>query len=201
MDTITGFLPTTCCTSGWHCGQQALLNHQNRDIVLIDSNGVQLRKKIPVALSKGKSLANSTSIAFFRQEHQLLLNLDGDIYEVNLAGDELEFRHLIRVKDIQFITCIRYYPQQGLLIIGSNTQGLFIFKKQQLVSVGKNNANGDAFYALAPYGNNQVLSVTGVLPGKPDATRYDRGELTGLAYYVTVTGIIGIAVSYASGNR
>jgi hypothetical protein len=148
-------------------GNKLCLITKNRDIVLIDSNGVQLRKKIPVALSKGKSLANSTSIAFFRQEHQLLLNLDGDIYEVNLAGDELEFRHLIRVKDIQFITCIRYYPQQGLLIIGSNTQGLFIFKKQQLVSVGKNNGNGDAFYALAPYGNNQVLSVTGTLPGSP----------------------------------
>ena len=98
-----------------------------------------------------------------------MLNLDGDVYEVRLSGDELEFRHLITVKDIQFITCIRYYPKQGLLIIGSNTEGLFLFKKQQLVSVGKNYANPDAFYALAPYSDDRVLTTNGLLPhGRPE---------------------------------
>ena len=137
---------------------------QNRDIVLIDSNGVRSHQKIPVAFPWGKSLVNPSSVFFSRQKHQLLLNLDGDIYEVRLTGDRLEFGHIIRVKDIPFITCIRYYPERGLMIIGSTTEGLFLFKKQQLVSAGKNRANPDAFYALAPYGDNEVLTGNGIVP-------------------------------------
>jgi len=38
------------------------------------------------------------------------------------------------------------------LVIGSNMQGLYLFKKQQLTTVGKNALNADAFYAIAPYG-------------------------------------------------
>lgn len=147
---------------------------QNRDIVLIDSNGVRLRKKIPMAFPWDKSLVNRSSMFFSRQEHQLLLNLDGHIYKVRLTGDKLEFLPIIQVKDIPYITCIRYYPDRGLLIIGSNTEGLFLFKKQQLVSVGKNSANPDAFYALAPYGNNRVLTTNGILPdGRPVPGIYD----------------------------
>lgn len=147
-----------------YVGNRLCYISNKREIVLIDSNGVRLRRKIPVAFPWRKSLVNIWSAAFFRQEHHLLLNLDGDIYEVKRSGDELEFHHLIKVKDIAFITCIRYYPERGLLVVGSNTQGLFLFKKQQLMSVGENRANPDAFYALAPYGNDQVLTSSGIVP-------------------------------------
>lgn len=160
------FRPTVLLSVGV-VGNKYCFITRNRGIILVDSNGIHARQKIPVTFPREKSLVNFTSVAFFRQEHQMLLNLDGDIYEVGLTDDRLEFRHLIRVKDISFINCIRYYPERGLLIIGSNTQGLFIFRKQQLVSVGENVASGGAFYALAPYGGNQVFSVTGRLPGTP----------------------------------
>lgn len=136
---------------------------KKRDFVLIDSNGVRTSRKIPVAMPWDKLLKNIPAVSFFQQEDQLLVNVDGDIYEIKLNHGEPEFHHLIRVKAIQFITCIRYYPKQNLLIIGSNTLGLFIFKKQQLVSVGRNQANADAFYAVVPYGNNQVLTTSGIL--------------------------------------
>lgn len=140
---------------------------RSREAVLVDSNGVHVRKKIPVAFPQNKSLVNLSSVKFFKQENQMLLNLDGDIFEVRLAGSELKFRHLIKVKDISFITCMRYYPEQGLLIIGSNTQGLFIFRKQNLAAVGENEENGGAFYGLAPYGDGGIFSPIGTLPGSP----------------------------------
>lgn len=140
---------------------------KSREAVLVDSNGVHVRKKIPVAFPQNKSLVNLSSVEFFKQENQMLLNLDGDIFEVRLAGSELKFRHLIKVKDISFITCMRYYPEQGLLIVGSNTQGLFIFRKQNLAAVGENEENGGAFYGLAPYGDGGIFSPIGTLPGSP----------------------------------
>jgi signal transduction histidine kinase len=137
---------------------------KNGDFILVGANGVRSHQKIPFAVPWNKLGSKASYVSFFRQKNQLLLNMDGDIYEVKLAGDELQFHHIIRVKDIPYICCIRYYPEQDLLIIGSNTKGVFLFKKQQLASIGKNPANPNAFYALAPYGNNQVIATTGILP-------------------------------------
>jgi signal transduction histidine kinase len=165
IDTIDHY-PETHLAIGC-IGSKLCYISQNRDFVLIDANGVRTHQKIPFAVPWNKLRSNATYVSFFRQKNQLLLNLDGDIYEVVMTGGELKFRHIIQVKDIPFITCIRYYPEQGLLVIGSNTKGLFLFKKQQLASVGKNPANPNAFYALVPYGNNQVIATTGILPHSP----------------------------------
>lgn len=162
IDTID-FHPATEYAIGC-VGDKLCYISKNKDLILVDSNGVRTSQKIPFTIPWDKLKSNSNVVAFFRQEHQMLLNVDGDIYEVTLDDDELEFRHIIEVKNIPFIVSIRYYPKQNLLVIGSNTQGLFLFKKQQLVSVGKDNTNADAFYALAPYGNNRVIATTGILP-------------------------------------
>jgi signal transduction histidine kinase len=141
---------------------------KNKDFVLIDSNGVRSHKKIPVAVSWDKLKSNLLAIAFFRQKDRTLFNADGNIYEVKLAGNELQFHHIIEVKDIPNICSIRYYPEKNLLIIGSNTKGLYLFKRQQLASVGKNYwQNTNAFYALAPYSRNQLVATTGLLPYSP----------------------------------
>ncbi|WP_177194209.1 ATP-binding protein [Dyadobacter sp. SG02] len=138
-----------------------------REIVLLDSNGVRTRKKVPIAIPWDKLERNRNTAYFCWQNEAMVLNIDGAIYEVMLSGGEVEFRHLATLKQIPYITSVRYYPRQGLLIVGSNTDGVYILRRKQLGSVGKNALNADAFYALAPYGDNQVLSVTGSLPGSP----------------------------------
>lgn len=137
---------------------------KDRDIVLIDSNGVQSRHKIPVPIPWNKLLLNMPVLSFSQQEHQLLLNVDGDIYEVRLTGNRLSFHSIIKV-NIPSITSIRYYPAENLLAIGSSTQGLFLFRRKQMTSLGVNDSNADAFYALAPYGNNQLFTTAGIMPG------------------------------------
>lgn len=140
---------------------------RDRDIILLDSNGVRTHKKIPIAIPWDKLKANA-SIAFFcHQDETMLFNNDGTIYEVTLTGGEVKFRHLVTLKNIPYITSVRYYPRQGLLIVGSNTNGLYILRRKQLGAVGKNPLNADAFYALAPFGDNQVLPVTGTINGSP----------------------------------
>jgi len=138
------------------------------DFVLLDSNGVRTYQKIPLAGPWNKLKSYVPPVAFFRNQHQMLVNLDGNIYEARLSDNKLQFHHIIEIKDVSRINCIRYYPDQGLLVIGSNTKGLYLFKKQQLVSVGKNYwQNGNTFYALAPYGRNHVIAPSGVLPNGP----------------------------------
>lgn len=138
-----------------------------RDIVLLDSNGVQTRRKIPIDIAWEKFSVNGAIAFFCWQDEAMLFNNEGIIYEVVLNGNEVEFRYLVDLKYIPLITSLRYYPKQGLLIVGSNTDGLYILRKKQLMPVGENPRNGNAFYALAPYGNNQVLPVTGKIPGSP----------------------------------
>lgn len=149
-------------------GNKLCYINKNKNFVLLDSNGVRSRQKIPLTVPWNKVKSDNLTVAFFMQEHQMLLNVDGNIYEVKPASNELQFHHLIEVKDIPGISSIRYYPEKNLLVIGSNTKGLYLFKKQQLVSVGKNDQkNENAFYALAPYSRNQVVATTGILPQSP----------------------------------
>lgn len=170
VDTITFYSNLHLSISA--VGDKLCYVGKNGDFVLVDSNGVHSHQKIPFAVPWEKVKLHATTVAFFRQGDQVFFNLDGDIYEVRLAGGELEFHYLIVAKDISSIACIRYYPEQGLLVIGSTTQGLFLFKKQQLASVGKNRWSAqNAFYALAPYGRDQVVATTGILPHSPPVPR------------------------------
>jgi signal transduction histidine kinase len=166
VDTI-GYYPGTNLAIGCVGGKLCYIG-KNKDFVLLDSNGVRRHQKIPFAVPWDKLKSNSNILAFFKQERQALFHTDGDIYEVGLNNDELEFRHLVAAKDIPHIACARYYPEQNLLAVGSNTRGLFLFKKRQFTSVGKNAANADAFYALAPYGSDQVIATSGRLPNSPE---------------------------------
>lgn len=166
IDTIDSY-PGTDRAIGCVGGKLCYIS-KNKDFVLIDSNGVRTHNNIPFAVPWDKLRSYIPAVAFFRQKHQILLNIDGNIYEVRLAGNEFQFHHIIEVKDIPRICSIGYYPEQGLLVIGSNTEGLFLFKKKQLASVGKNYwQNGNAFYALAPYGRDRVIATAGVLPHCP----------------------------------
>jgi hypothetical protein len=141
---------------------------KNKDFVLVDSNGVRTRQKIPFAVPWDKLNSYFNVLTFFRQEDQMLFNADGNIYEVKLADNKLQFHHIIEVKDIPGIYCIRYYPKKNLLVIGSNTKGLYLFKRKQFISVGNNYwQNANSFSALAPYGSNQVIATTGKLPNGP----------------------------------
>ncbi|GGN12816.1 hypothetical protein GCM10010967_56020 [Dyadobacter beijingensis] len=155
------------CVATGVVGEKLCHITKDAEVFLIDSNGVRSRLRIPGGLPLAGSQATYTSVGFFSQGAQTLLNLNGDIYEVGLAGNELKLRLLITVKEISHITCVRYYRHQGLLVIGSNTQGLFIFRKKQLVAVGDDALSGSSFYALAPYGENRIVSVVGKVPGSP----------------------------------
>lgn len=141
---------------------------KNKSFVLLDSNGRRSYQKIPFTVPWDKVTSDNLTVAFFKQEHRLLFNMDGNIYEVKRAGTALQFHHLIEVKDIPGIISVRHYPEKNLLVIGSTTKGLYLFRKKQLMAVGKKNSQtGNAFYALAPYGKNQVIATTGILPHSP----------------------------------
>ncbi len=148
-------------------GTKLFYINRKREFVLVDSSGARTYQTIPFAMPWRRLLNYYPAVTLHQQGDQVLLNVDGDIYEVALKGDKLEFRLLISIKDVPYITCIRYYPEQNLLIVGSNSKGLFLFKKEELAAAGKNNENPNAFYALAPYGDTQVVATTGTLPRSP----------------------------------
>jgi Signal transduction histidine kinase len=145
-------------------GEQLCYLNNNMELILVDTNGLRTKKKLPVPVPRKTVLAHYIDVAFYRQQQQLLLDLGGDIYELALNGGELTCKLLIQAQHIPFRHCVRYHPQQGLLIIGSRTDGLYVFKKQQLATISNQPGALQAFYALAPYGNNQVFTSYGVSP-------------------------------------
>lgn len=145
-------------------GDQLCFITKSLDAILIDSNGVHRRTKLPFPFPRARSLPNVPPVRLFRQDQQTLLNMDGDIYQVELAGNALTYHRLISVKNISFISCIRYYPDRGLLIIGSATEGLYLFRKRQMVSVVKN-SYAEPSYGLAPYRDERPFSTIGTLQG------------------------------------
>ncbi len=157
-------LPLSNMYTGGIVGNQLCFITKNLDAVLIDSNGVHRRTKLSFAFPRARSLTDTPPVRFFRQNQQTLLNMDGDVYQVELNGNELAYRRLISVKNIPFISCIRYYPERGLLIIGSATEGLYMFRKRQMTSVVKN-SYAEPSYGLAPYRDERPFSTIGTIQG------------------------------------
>lgn len=135
---------------------------RNRDIVLVDSNGLHSRTRIPATVPWDKLRENTSFVSFFRQKQHLILDLGGNIYEAGLAGDgTFALQELVRATDIPDIRCVRYFPEQGLLAVGSSSKGLFLFNRQQLISSGE---EGKGVYALTAYGDSGVLTNAGIFP-------------------------------------
>lgn len=62
------------------------------------------------------------------------------------------------------IGCAAYDPVKKILILGSLTDGLFIFKQNQFTTLRvKGSAYENSFYGIIPYGKSGVLSAKGYL--------------------------------------
>ena len=75
-----------------------------------------------------------------------------------------------RVLEVGAIPSIPFFlgwPEHNLFLVGTVSDGLYIFKKQSLTHLQFNNAELNVFYALVPFGKDGVFTREGLLfPGK-----------------------------------
>jgi signal transduction histidine kinase len=106
--------------------------------------------------------------ALLQQEEQLYLLYGKGIYKLRETGAQELTAELMLETDIQGINVYRNYPGYNLQVVGSGTDGLYLFRKKQFKTYTFPNGAGN-FYAQAPYGDSGILTTLGLI--YPHASR------------------------------
>ncbi len=105
---------------------------------------------------------NGYTHGLFQQEERLYLQDGKGIYELKVSGAHELTAQLMLETDIPSISAYRNYPEYNLQVIGTQTQGLYLFHKKQYKSFTFKNGLGN-FYPQALYKDSGVLTTLGVI--------------------------------------
>jgi signal transduction histidine kinase len=96
---------------------------------------------------------------------KLYMRWSNMIYQLNFAknGSELDAKPILDVGNIETVSCFTEYPEQNVSIVGTSTDGFYLFRENYFSSLTVNANEGNVFYAQAPFGTNGVLTNKGVL--------------------------------------
>lgn len=141
------------------------------NIKQVDRNGrvnkVMLKGIDPALKVQGY---NTYKHGLFQQGAQLYLLEGKGIYQLKESGEHELTATLMLETDIQGIIIYRNYPERNLQIVGSITQGLYLFRKKQFKALTFKNGAG-IFYPQAPYKDSGVLTTLGII--FPGSSRQD----------------------------
>jgi hypothetical protein len=134
----------------------------NKNIRRISIEGLSL-------LSGAFNPGSRISVALYEQDNLLYLKSKKRIYRLDETGDGTLRATLVLETDLE-VRCYRNYPELNLQVIGTETQGLYIFLKKQFEV--RKHANGFGnYYPQAPLGDSGVLTDRG--PIYPSSSRFD----------------------------
>jgi signal transduction histidine kinase len=130
----------------------------------IDTLGICRRIRVNGLLPDtcaGKRQPDNYSL--LQQKDQLFLLFNKCIYRLSYVDDKtLHAALLISAPEIPNINSFRDYPSIHTYVVGTNTRGLFLFKKKQFRTLSFPETD-NIFYAQAPYRGTEVLTHFGVL--------------------------------------
>jgi ligand-binding sensor domain-containing protein len=112
---------------------------------------------------------NKVSVALYEQDNLLYLKSEKRIYRLDETGEGTLRATSILETDLE-VRYYRNYPELNLQVIGTETQGLYIFRKKQFEV--RKHANGFGnYYPQAPLGDSGVLTDRG--PVYPASSLFD----------------------------
>lgn len=109
-----------------------------------------------------------TLVSLAQQGTNIYLRSGDTLYQLNFGINKsvASLTPLLSVGKITNIVSVLNIPDKGLAIIGTISDGIYIFRKQRFTSVVTPNDAGNIFYAGVPFKHNGVLTPKGVLyPG------------------------------------
>jgi signal transduction histidine kinase len=110
------------------------------------------------------------SYCFFQQAETLYLLAGKGIYLLHESGEQELTGDLMLETDVPAIFIYRNYPTLNLQILGSQTHGLYLYRKKQFKAT--KHANGyRSFYAQAVYRDSGVLTNKGLV--YPSSSKVD----------------------------
>ncbi len=129
----------------------------------VDSHGNISSVKLKGALTSLPPALPKTQHRFIEQGKRVYILLDSEIYQVKTTGEnELTCTPALTVNNIRRIEIFRDYPELNLKIVGSLTDGLYLFKKKDF-QVAVNNTGYQNFYAQAIFQDSGVITYNGII--------------------------------------
>lgn len=137
-------------------------NQQGR-IASIDSSGQE--HAVSPKIAGGDTREFQGTSQFFQQGQRLFLYNANTFYELHTGNDQvLVCKPVLKTGNIGHVNCYLNMPESGIQMLGTDTDGLYVFKKKQFKTVRIPGTDSN-FYSQHVYQNNGVLTeLGGILP-------------------------------------
>ncbi|KIC95679.1 hypothetical protein OI18_05415 [Flavihumibacter solisilvae] len=136
------------------------------DTGLVEFEKVHITGPLAAEMNKGKSAEFATGLIL--QENTLYVRWKETIYRLDFRENNLVTgTPVLNVGEISNITCFLEVPDSDIYLVGTLSDGLYIFQRQQFSAVLLDQPESEVVYALAPLGGNGFLTWKGgIQPGK-----------------------------------
>lgn len=136
-----------------------------RDLVAADT-GLSKFSKIKIGFSdsaKQVTICQSSALSFIRDNNDSYLRIDSMIYLIDFqpVQNRIKLTPVLPVGGISNISFLKHIPSAGISFVGTMAQGLYILRRMEFSVKSFNDVESNVMYALAPYGNNGVVTKKG----------------------------------------
>jgi signal transduction histidine kinase len=140
--------------------------NEDRRLSGINSSGREYPVFPKMSTESGATLTFTGPSHFYQQGDKLFLRNSNTFYELEPApGNVLICKPILKTAALNNVYCYLYIPQADMHILGTGTDGVYIFKKKQFKTVHIPGTSSN-FYSQHIYQKNGVLTELGaILPG------------------------------------
>jgi signal transduction histidine kinase len=145
-------------------------NQQGR-ITRIDSSGQEYAVSYKIAGGNTREFPGTSR--FYQQGERLFLHNSNTFYEIHAAADNvLVCKPVLKTGDLGKVICYLNIPESGIHMLGTDTGGLYVFKKKQFKTIRIPGTNSN-FYSQHLFRNNGILTElgrilpSGIISGEP----------------------------------
>jgi signal transduction histidine kinase len=142
--------------------------NKNKDLITVDTSLTTFHKIILKGelsfSSVTKKDTGTALVTLITRNNTLYAHFKNHIYQLTFPNIENAVaRSLLDVGNIANITSFLEVPKFNMFVVGTSSDGFYIFQKQDFSVLTLKDNDANVFYAQAPYGYDGVLTEKGVL--------------------------------------
>jgi signal transduction histidine kinase len=140
--------------------------NNDQQLIAADTSLTKFKKVLVHQFSTGWDNVPPKPISLIQNGNKILIRMDSIIYELSYKDPfEAVANPVLNVGKIPNITRYIEWSDTQLKIIGTLSDGLYIFKKQNFQSILLDDVESNVFYAVAPFRNNGFLTKKAAFVG------------------------------------
>ncbi|WP_353720007.1 two-component regulator propeller domain-containing protein [Dyadobacter sp. 676] len=142
-------------------GKKMYFLNEKKQLAGIDSSGREYAVFLRLPGRDHPELSGPSHL--FQQGERLFLHDSNTFYELKPeSGNALVGEPVLKTKDVGRVACYLNIPEKGIHMLGTETGGLYIFRKKQFKTVRIAGTNNN-FYSQHLYRNNGLITGLGAI--------------------------------------